>query len=216
VSFTKALDKQQTLIDTVNGLFTRSIIAHTNNGGGTVTFQTSTDHNFVVGDFVILYDVMSADNEITTFNTYAPTLEEFEITAITDDTFTIAITYKAGASLTNLKARSILVFNNDQMKIKSKEYPVFIIECKDTNRLLNDSNTFIPQETEFVLTTLDKVNHHTKGRNTEVKECRAFCEVKMYLILETLKKKLISDKLGRGEFTWGNEYVSFVDVKIEY
>ena len=213
---TKALVKQQTLVDLANGLFTQSIIAHTDNGDGTVKFQTSTAHNIVVGDNVILYDVMNSDNEITTFSDYINSLMEYEVSAITSDTFTITIAYKSTADLTNMKVRSVLVFNNDQMDIKGKEYPVLIVECKDTNRLLNASNTFIDQETEFILTSLDKINHHIKGRNTQIKGCRAFNEVKMYLVLETFKKKLVSEKLGRGEFPWGDEDVSFVDVKIEY
>lgn len=213
-----ALEKQQALVDIANGLFTQSIIAHTDNGDGTVKFQTAATHNFVVGDYIILYDVMDADNEITTFNLYAATLLEFPVTAKTDDTFTITIPYKSTADLTNLKAKSVFVFNNEQVEINSKEYPVVIIEGKDINRLLNASNTFIPQETEFVLTVLDIVNHHTKGRNTQIKECRAFNEVKMNLVLGTFKKKLISDKMRRGEIIWGEEglLVSFVDVRIEY
>lgn len=211
-----ALEKQQVLVDLANGLFTRTIIGHTDNGDGTITFQTNTDHNFVVGDFVVLYDVISDDNEITTFSDYASSLLEFEVSVITPDTFTITLAYNASVVLTNLKARSVFTFNNDQIDIKSKEYPVLFIECKDTNRLLNAANIFIPQETEFVLTNLDKLTHHTKGRNTKVKECRKFNEVKMNLILGEFGKRVISDKMGRGEFDWIDEPVSYVDVKIEY
>jgi len=211
-----ALEKQQLLVGSANGLFTRSISGQSNNSDGTVTFTTSTDHNFVVGDYVILYDTMDDDNEITVFNTYSSVLQEFEVTAVTDDTFTITISYKASASLTDLKARSVLTFNNEQMKIGNKDYPVIMIEGRNTNRLLNNANQFIPSETEFVLTVMDKISHHTKGRNTQVEECRKFCEVKLNLILTEFKKKIISDKMRRGEFDWIDVPISFTDVRIEY
>ena len=211
-----ALEKQQVLVDLADGLFTRDISSHADGGSGTVTFTTTTDHNFVVGDFITLYDAMDSDNEITTFNNYAATLLEFEVLAITSDTFKITLTYNASISITNLKARSLLTFNNDQMEIKNNDYPFFVIECKDTNRLINAANTFIPQETEFILTTMDKLSHHTKGRNTKVKECRSFCENKLNVILAEFSKKVISDKMSRGEFDWVDIPVSFTDVKIEY
>jgi hypothetical protein len=211
-----ALEKQQILVDSANSLFTREVSSQADGGSGTVTFTTSTDHNFVVGDFVILYDVISDDNEITTFNSYASSLTEFEVLAITSDTVKVTLTYNASIDITNLKIRSVLTFNNDQMELREKDFPVFVIECKDTNRLLNAAKIFIPQETEFILTVMDKIAHHTKGRNTQVKECRSFCEEKLNVILAEYKKKVISDKMKRGEFDWIDIPVSFTDVRIEY
>jgi hypothetical protein len=211
-----ALEKQQVLVDSANALFTRDITSQADGGSGTVVLTTTTDHNFVVGDYVIPYDVISVENEITTFNGYASTMTEFEVLAITSNTVKITLAYNAAIDITNLKIKSVFTFNNDQMEIKSKEYPFFVIECKETNRLLNASNTFIPMETEFILTVIDKIAHHTKGRNTQIKECRAFCEEKLNVILAEYRKKVISNKMNRGEFDWIDVPVSFVDVKIEY
>lgn len=216
MSFTKAIEKQDTLLSTINGYFTRGLVSQSDNGDGTVTFETDSNHNFVVGDHVVLYVSIDSNNNITEYTGYDTGLMRYEVTAITDNTFTITITYDGDVDVSSAYVRSVFVYNNDQMNIGSaKKYPLLVVEARDTDSVGNNTNDFIPAETQFVLAFCDALSHHDKGDNKQIRSCRIFNEAKLEFILDNIKKKILSQNIRRGEFKWYTVDISFIDVEIE-
>lgn len=216
MSFTKAIEKQDIIISFVNNMFTRRLISQTDNGDGTVKFETDSNHNFISGDYIVLYETIDADNNITKYSGYDTTLTRYKILSVFENTFTIELTYNSEIDITKIYARSVFVYNNDEIDIRtSKKYPILFVVAKDTFSIENNSNEFIPAETEFVLTMCDALAHHQNGDNTQIRSSRLYCETKLNLILDNINKKIVSNNIRRGEFKWYNIDISFIDVVIE-
>jgi hypothetical protein len=216
-------EKQDALVDLVNSYFTRSIIAQADSAGK-VVFTTNTAHNFIVGDYVKLFDVIDDDNNITTYNAYAPKLTSTKITAINAglNQITLDLAYNALIDITDLKVRSVYVYTNDQSDIfisgNAKNYPICVIDYINPKTIPNGNCKFINGESPFMLTVADDYTKYgtVKNYNTKLRESRAYVIDKFEEVMALFGKKIDNNGYEVGETTLGGVETSLARCDILY
>ena len=203
------LVKQAEIISQINDLFTTRIQCCSDLGGTHIVFVTN-NHNIVVGDRITIYNIMNDDNVITDFNEYNPSPGrlQYDVIAITDDTFTVAGIYNADYVVESSYAKTVKVFNNELQTLfepNISDFPLVIVDVRDTDVKEVASNRYVPQETIFPFKVMDAVENYSGGVNTKILACRTFVSNKFVAIMDELELEIENDITKRYEDEYGRE-----------